>query len=339
MLKKYLDCVKKTDKLPKDNIEPVIFGLLGEVGELLTIRKKEIREEKYKQEGYIEELGDIFWYLSCLSIRSNLNLEKIFRKNNNFKNKQNIGNPFCSLVVVTGIFFSKKEKINEELIQNFLIVFFEIIRQLEINFKKEILKTNSEKVQSRFLKNEPPPKFDENFPEYEKIPEKFKIEFLEKEDRKVILRWNKVLIGDPLSDNNHDNDGYRYHDIFHLSYAAILHWSPIFRSLIKHKRKSNPKIDDEEDGGRAKVIEEGISILIFNFAKKNNFFEGVNELPFNLLKNIQQMIKGLEVEKCPLSLWEEAILKGYKVFRKMKKNGNGIVICNKKNRTISYEKI
>ena len=66
----------------------------------------------------------------------------------------------------------------------------------------------------------------------------------------------------------------RFHDVFHLANAAILHWSPVFRALIRQKRKSDPKIDEVEDGGRATVVEEGLTAWIFSYAKGLNFFEG-----------------------------------------------------------------
>ena len=133
------------------------------------------------------------------------------------------------------------------------------------------------------------------------------------------MRWNGVFIGDPLTDNIPDPDGYRFHDVFHLSYAAILHWSPIFRKLIKQKRKSVPEVDEAQDGGRAAVVEEGLSAWIFSRAKHLDFFEGQTKLSFDLLKTVQEFIRGYEVEKCPLNLWEYAILEGYKVFREVRK--------------------
>jgi hypothetical protein len=65
---------------------------------------------------------------------------------------------------------------------------------------------------------------------------------------------NGVFIGDPLTDNILDRDGYRFHDVFHFAHASILHWSPTFRALIKHKRKSDPVVDEAQDSGRAIVV-------------------------------------------------------------------------------------
>ncbi len=90
----------------------------------------------------------------------------------------------------------------------------------------------------------------------------------------VIQRMNKVNIGDRLNDNRTIPDGYRFHDVFHLSYLVHLGWSPVIRALLKIKRKSKPEIDENEDGARANIIEEGIATWIFNHASKRNFFEG-----------------------------------------------------------------
>lgn len=90
------------------------------------------------------------------------------------------------------------------------------------------------------------------------------------------MRWNGVFIGDPLSDNIADRDGYRFHDVFHFANAAVLHWSPTFRALIKHKRKSNQAVDEAQDSGRAIVIDEGLSAYIFSYAKQLDFFQEQN---------------------------------------------------------------
>jgi hypothetical protein len=47
-------------------------------------------------------------------------------------------------------------------------------------------------------------------------------------------------------------------------------------------------------------------------------------------------VSGYEVEKCPLKLWEKAILEGYAVFRQLKANQGGWIIGNREQRTIKY---
>ncbi len=62
---------------------------------------------------------------------------------------------------------------------------------------------------------------------------------------------------------------------------------------------------------------------LFSIAKESQFFEGKTSLTFDTLKNVGQIVKGFEVEECPLILWEEAILCGYEVFRQVLKNQGG----------------
>ena len=145
-------------------------------------------------------------------------------------------------------------------------------------------------------------------------------------------------IGDDLTDNSDSIDGYRFHDVFHLSYAAILGWSPVTRSNLKCKRKSNPSIDEVQDGGRAIAIEEGISALVFSYAEKHNFLEGVSILDDQLLKIINNMTSySLEVSKCSLHDWEKAILRGYEVWRQVNENQGGIVIVDLDERSLIYQ--
>ncbi len=151
------------------------------------------------------------------------------------------------------------------------------------------------------------------------------------------LRWNGVFIGDPLTDNIGDPDGYRFHDVFHFAHAAILHWSPTFRALIRQKRKSDSRFDEGQDGGRAIVIEEGLTAYIFACAKELSFFEHQSSISFDLLKTIGKFVQGYEVERCPLRLWERTILQGYSVFRLLRANNGGTVVGDRTSRTILYE--
>jgi hypothetical protein len=202
----------------------------------------------------------------------------------------------------------------------------------------EIVRKNIAKTRGRFLAPDYAslPTFDHNFPEEEQLPAHFEITMDQRISGRSYLRWNGVFIGDPLSDNILDPDGYRFHDVFHFAHAAILHWSPTFRAVIKQKRKSDPKVDDAQDGGRAIVVEEGLTTWIFSRAKELNYFEGQKNVSFDLLKTVKQFVMGYEVEACPLSLWEIAILRGYDVFRQVKNNNGGVIIGDRTKRTIEY---
>ena len=183
--------------------------------------------------------------------------------------------------------------------------------------------------------------FDDNFPEKERLPRKFKVEITEVHKNNSVKMQafiNGEQIGNDLTDNSDSIDGYRFHDVFHFSYAAILGWSPVTRSNLNCKRKSNPSIDEVQDGGRASAIEEGISALVFSYAEKHNFLEGVSILDDQLLKIINNMTSySLEVSKCSLHDWEKAILRGYEVWRQVNENQGGIVIVDLDERSLIYQ--
>ncbi len=134
---------------------------------------------------------------------------------------------------------------------------------------EDIAEANLHKIQGRWA---PKPEtdllsryFDDDYSENERIPRKFEILFEEQKIAtgiKLVLTRDGSPCGDPLTDNAYFEDGYRFHDVFHLAYAAILGWSPVTRKLLGCKRRSKAKVDEIEDGGRASVIEEGIAAFV-----------------------------------------------------------------------------
>jgi hypothetical protein len=231
------------------------------------------------------------------------------------------------------------DNIRDELVQ-FARSYLKAMQSIGLSFAK-IIKSNLIKTQGRFTvpDKDTLPDFDAKFPKEEQLPRYFEIHFTQRKSGQSFLRWNGVFIGSPLTDNIRNPDGYRFHDVFHLSHAAILHWSPTFRRLIKQKRKSDPDFDEAQDGGRAIVVEEGLTAWLYSYSKGLDYFEGHDSISFDALKTIQKFIQGYEVDKCPLKLWEDAILSGYSVFRQVRNNNGGIVIGDRENRTISYRPI
>ena len=53
-------------------------------------------------------------------------------------------------------------------------------------------------------------------------------------------------------------------------------------------------------------------------------------------KQYSSLYRAMEVETCPLKLWEHAILEGYQVFREVMRNEGGMVIGDRQARCISY---
>src|SRR5207248_7584175 len=127
------------------------------------------------------------------------------------------------------------------------------------------------------------PLFDTGFSESEQLPRKIEMHIVETRvagKTCVIQLCNGVEIGSRLTDNKTEQDDYRFHDVFHLAYAAILGWSPVTRALLKLKRKSDPKVDENEDGARAILIEEGVATWIFNHAVRLNYFSAIQSLDY-----------------------------------------------------------
>jgi len=212
----------------------------------------------------------------------------------------------------------------------------------------DVVSGNLEKFESRWPQGnaEYTAPFDSTSPTHERFERKFEVHFIERfynqgqenERPYVIQQLRRVNIGDRLTDNRTEPDGYRFHDVFHLAYIAHLGWSPVIRALLKLKRKSDPKLDENEDGARAAIIEEGIATWIFNHADRHDFYENteVGKLEYGLLKQVHDMVEGYEVAVCPLWQWERAILDGFKVFRQLREAGSGIVTVDMDAHSITF---
>ncbi|MDP9415677.1 MAG: nucleotide pyrophosphohydrolase [Pseudomonadota bacterium] len=198
---------------------------------------------------------------------------------------------------------------------------------------------NLTKVASLYLNHDSPHRFDADYGESERFPRRFVATFSEaREGSRVEVRTeiDGRLVGSALTDNAYEDDGYRFHDVFHITYAAILGWSPVLRSLMRLKRRSRPLIDEVEDGGRAAVIEEGIAAVAFDYARKHQFLEGVSDVDEALLTTLHGMSAHLEVASQPASAWRQAVLDGFAVWRDLMKNGGGRVEADLDLREIRY---
>ncbi|MEK0158546.1 nucleoside triphosphate pyrophosphohydrolase family protein [Pseudoalteromonas piscicida] len=360
----YERIIKDTDRFLENDLNPILLGLYGEIGSIMSASKKYHREKKayagYK-EAVEEEFGDALWYFTALCGRFRLSISEIFEEaadesgNKFISASDQVHAPISQLVTIAGIdgldrslieLGSKAARLLElnasssdarTRLVEFARIYIQALQSTNLSFAK-IIKSNVKKTFGRFLKPDLTdlPDFDMDFPEEEQLPRYFEIHILQRNSGQTYMRWNGVFIGSPLTDNIKDPDGYRFHDVFHFAHAAILHWSPTFRALIKQKRKSDPSFDEAQDGGRAIVVEEGLTAWIYSYAKGLDYFEGHDGVSFDVLKTIQKFIQGYEVEECPLKLWEDAIIQGYSVFRKVKENKGGIIIGDRSQRTLTY---
>ena len=347
ILRDYSRDITSTDMLPLDNLHSVLQGLFGEVGSVMAVAKKHRREGKAypeHQRAAEEEFGDVLWYFVTLCRRLCIDLDTVFPKFTDWitvnapnyppedQGLLNLGKTAAALLDIGSL-----NERTSGLLQDFANAYVQALQARGMNLPS-VVAMNTAKVRGRFVdpNQSALPTFDEKFPDEERLPLHFEIQIVQRKSGQSYMQWNGVFIGDALSDNISEPDGYRFHDVFHLAHAGVLHWSPTFRALIKQKRKSDPHVDSTQDSGRAIVIEEGLTAWIFSRAKELEFFDGQDNVSFDLLKTIQQFVRGYEVEQCPLKLWEQAILQGYEVFRQLRDNQGGIVVGDREARSISY---
>lgn len=361
-LSAYASGIAPTDILDANDLRPVLLGLYGEVGGIMATAKKHKRDGR-RFPGYEraarEEFGDTLWYLTALCRRLAIDLDSLFAEASSGAGYRMIGiasdvaGGACgsvALPVSTADLDAQLFKLGRSAaallddapdrprLLAFAMDYLEALHGTGLIFA-EVVRGNLVKARGAFLDPDVShlTDFDAKFGVEEQLPRKFAVRINQRSSGKSYLQWNGVFIGDPLTDNIGDPDGYRFHDVFHLANAAILHWSPVVRALIKHKRKSVPNYDEAEDGGRAIVIEEGVTAWTFTHAKEIAFFQDQNRISLGLLKSIGEFVKGFEVEKCPLKLWERSILQGYEVFRKVRDARGGWIVGDRDARTVAYQ--
>lgn len=366
-LNKYMKLVEETNKFAADKmLFGAQMGLFSEVGSLVSLLKKKLlnsASNDHSDEQVIEEMGDIFWYFTLIIISENIRICELFSDANSSNKQQGeliitgVNNkPFVEVsstnitenkqllfVNLIGRTVAISKEPNLKSTKDFLNAYLEIMSFLNLNLL-EIVEKNIYKIRNRFIPIDelelPLLSFDADFNKDEQLPVDFEVHIVRKANGKAYLKWNDVYIGSALNDNHQDGDNYKYHDVFHLAFVAILHWSPTFRALIKHKRKSVAFIDETQDSGRPIVIEEGLSAWLFSMSKEKGVdFTKESSVSYDLLKTIQVFVRGYEVEECPLQLWVKAITQGYRVFNQVVENEGGVIIGSRKKRTLEFRKL
>lgn len=213
----------------------------------------------------------------------------------------------------------------------------------------DVAKYNIEKVSYRLTPGEPTPLHDESFPTGQRFPRKFEIAVVTIAKGRSRMYLNGRQLGNDLTDNAYDEDGYRFHDVMHLANIAKLGWSPVLRGLMGRKRRKDPKTDEVEDGARAIIVEEAIVKMIHSEGMRLarmrepnasvsslRLFQHKEDITFRFLKLIHEFSRGLEVFKNRYWEWESAILDGYGVFQRLRREEQGTVIVDLAMRSISF---
>ncbi len=355
-----------------------LFGEMGSLLTQPKRRQREKATFSSYRDSMIEEFGDVMWYLSNLASRHRIPLSALAQSTGRDENVRvsNEANPSLTFVTLErrrttsnlrtaqrfpdSDFFALGGAVGR-LMSEFAageqwgIDRSEFLRHLARTFRLLIRAAKSEeislnsaahnnlaKIESRWPEKKVfRPFFDNECDRDERLPRRIEMRFVEKKingTSYVVQSCRGINIGDRLTDNKVKEDDYRFHDVFHLAYAAILGWSPVMRALFRVKRKSNPAVDENEDGARAILSEEGIATWIFNHGIEHKDFRLTKKLDYSLLKAIRHLVSGYEVEDCSLWQWELAVLEGFKVFRMLKKNRKGWIIADMNKRTISFRK-
>jgi NTP pyrophosphatase (non-canonical NTP hydrolase) len=346
----FAGAAKETDRFVgrSNHVELLAAGLTGEAGSVVAELKKEQREREaypaYRRK-MLEELGDFLWYFVRLTavLAPDLVAELVVDDAGVHRDAEPLAR-FLELGAAVGELVAAVGRgaagggVRDQVLRVWLVL-RAAAHDTGVGLEAAA-ENNLRKVRSRWpLVREYAPLFDEGALEEEQLPRKLEIEFRERsrgEQRIVILRCNGINFGDRLTDNITDPDGYRYHDVFHFAYAVHLGWSPVVRALLRCKRKSDPKIDDAQDGARAGIIEEAVSAIAFSRGKQLGFFDGLDHVDYDLLKMVSEFVEGYEVDRIPLWQWEVAILQGFALFRQLRHNRGGRVALDLGRRELKY---
>ena len=347
----YCQEAERTDQLAgrPDHVLLLAAGLFGETGSLLAELKKTEREAgaypSYRNR-LMEEIGDLLWYfarlVTVLAPSEVQNLDQ-FASRPSRSHDDTLSDAFTLASAAGALLATLQQKNDSGTVAQFAAVWSALVRVASaVGIELcDAAKNNLQKTQSRWPQVRVPVRlFDDSFDEEEQIPRRLDVQFrqIHRGDKSVVLlRCNGLNLGDRLTDNINDPDSYRFHDVFHLAHAVYLGWSPIVRDLLNCKRKSDPRVDENQDGARARIIEEAVTAAVFSRAKETHFYHGIDHVDYDLLKTISEFARGFEVDTVPLWQWEEAILNGYRVFRALREHGGGTVTVDLIDRVLNYE--
>lgn len=213
----------------------------------------------------------------------------------------------------------------------------------------EIAQENIRKNSQRYAIGKATPLHDAPFPKHEQFPRQFDVSVISIGKGRSRLYLDGKRLGDDLTDNSSIDDGYRFHDVMHLANIAKLGWSPVFRGLMGLKRKSDIRVDEIEDGARAKIVEEALIKVIHSEGirqakirtpgfgpDKLRLFLVESEISNNFLGFIRDLVSGLEVESNKTWEWIETIVSGYDLFHKIRKEKQGTVSIDLDQRSIKF---
>ena len=279
----YCRDAERTDRLVgrPNHIALLAAGLFGETGSVLTELKKSERETAaypaYRNR-LVEEIGDLLWYFARLvTLLAPSEMQKLDSLAGRAARPSNADaiSEALHLAGAAGALLATLQRQTQNVaasqLDTILRALLRVSSAVQVDMQ-EAAQANVQKTRSRWpAVREFAPLFDNAVDDEERLPRALSVEFrqLHRAGKQVVLlRCNGLNLGDRLTDNIEEPDFYRFHDIFHLAHAVYLGWSPILRVLLNCKRKSDPKVDENQDGARARITEEAVSAIVFNRAKE-----------------------------------------------------------------------
>lgn len=248
-----------------------MLGLFGEVGSLLSEAKKKQRDAASYlgyAEAVTEEFGDVLWYLAAVARRSRLALEDIVsaavRDDVSWQRGGNVGITFHSLqpthiplikaptVALEDTLLALAGEIGTlvndfrpglgydeaDLRRRLIAIMRRLIHaanQAGVTMEAAAVK-NLHKIFDRWPRDRIYPEaFDGTMDPEEQLPRHLIVDVYERTVRSqtfVYQRSSAVFVGDRLTDNAAEPDDYRFHDVFHYAYVAVLGWSPVCSATI-----------------------------------------------------------------------------------------------------------
>ena len=298
-----------------------LLGLAGEAGSLLNAQKKYYtdHELKTRDRGFVRtELGDLLWYLSTVASHCDLDLAEVAAQNLATTRQFNPAKAGAELppdLPVLDADFPATERFPRRLVIRF--------RPLRAE------KGDPKRVQMMLIQAWP-----NAFPDGPlELPP----------TRSGKKRWQGFAVGqplgDPLTDNSPNADGYRFHDAIHLGFLATLGWSATTRGLLRLKRRSDPAVDENQDGARAVFAEEGVAALLAKRSLSRGDFLTELCIDSSTLEIVTTVFEDLEVAAFPPWIWRRAISQGFVVMQQLAQNrGSGFVTVDLEERVLTYSR-
>lgn len=310
-----------TDEGAQDGVDPLalgvpLLGVAGEVGTLLDARKKQFRDQAPQAADPVflaAELGDVLWYASTSATRSQLDLDAIVRASA-VRARDRRRERESLLALPSGLPVLDERFGDQERFPRRMVLRFQQRQQRE----RPVVAMTLAAAEPNAFPDGPVPSAVHGKEQGFRVPQS---------------------LGDSLSDNSRRVDDYRFHDAIHLGFLAVTGWSPLFRSLLRLKRRSDPEVDVAEDGARAIFAEEGMAAVLAKRAIRFQGFLSEQAVDDESVEMLTTVLEDLEVARMPSWLWKRAIAQGFSAMRALAGGPGGFLVVDLDARSLTYSKM